>query len=285
MLESLLPSGDEAQTWLTPMLQFGLQVLGAAALLVIGWWLSGFISKRVMRLLERVPRMDATLSPIIASLARYGVLIATLLAVLALFGVPVASFLVLLSGAALAIGLALQGTLSNVASGFLLLILRPFNVGEYITAAGQSGTVREIGLFVTTLQTLEYYMITLPNTAVLTASITNYSRHPFLRTNWSIDVAYDSDLPQAISTIQAVLKADSRILSEPQPQVFVAGFSDSAIQLRIRAAAKSADFWTAEQDLRLALKNRFEAEGIEIPFPQRVVQLRSNGGDKQQSKV
>ena len=106
-----------------------------------------------------------------------------------------------------------------------------------------------------------------------------------MRTNWSIDVAYDSDLPQVINTIQAVLKAESRILSEPQPQVFVAGFSDSAIQLRIRAAAKSADFWTAEQDLRLALKNRFEAEGIEIPFPQRVVQLRSDSGDERQSKA
>ena len=270
-----LPSHEELQVWLNITLVFGLKILGALIVFMFGWWLSGIIDDRLRKHMSLIPRMDSTLVPLLATVIRYSLVFSTFMAVLPILGIPVASFLVLLSGAALAIGLALQGTLANVASGFVLLILRPFNLGDFVAVSDQKGKIVEIGLFVTTLTTLEYRVVTVPNTAVLASTIINYSRNPSLRTNWGIDVAYDTDLPSAVALIREILGEDERILNEPAPEVFVDGFGASAVTIQIRAAAPTSDFWQMERDLRIRIKQRFDKEGITIPFPQRVLHMVS----------
>lgn len=252
---------------------YGLDLVGAIAILVVGWIAAGWVKAAVRNGLSRVPQFDPMVTGVLAALARYLVLVLVVVAVLAQFGVQTASILAVLGTVGLAVGLALQGTLSNVAAGFMLLVLRPFKIGDYIDAEGAAGTVREIGLFTTEFVTFDGVYLVVPNNQIWTKSILNYSRLPTRRLDVQVGVAYDDDIDGALSALMELLRGDERVLKDPEPQVMVAELADSAVSLQLRCWTKTDDYWALLFDLNKQAKARVEAAGCTIPFPQRDVHL------------
>lgn len=255
---------------------YGLEVLGAVTILIVGWIVSGWAKAGTRRALGRVHWMDETVRPIFASIVGYLVLIITLIAVLNQFGVQTASIIAVLGAAGLAVGLALQGTLSNVAAGVMLLFLRPFKVGDFVEAGGASGTVKEVGLFNTELATADNVYIVVPNSSIFSRDISNYSRHATRRLDISVGVAYDVDLTKAMEVLTATLGADGRALADPAPQVMVMELGDSAITINLRFWVNAADYWPCKWAMNKAVKEALDDAGIEIPFPQRVLHMKTD---------
>lgn len=269
--EKLLAESPVLVTWLAGQ---GLNLLVALLIVIAGWTLARWASGAVQRTLERTARADRTLIPVVATLIRYIILIATLIAVLDRFGVQTASLLAVLGAAGLAIGLALQGTLSNVAAGIMLLVLRPFRVGDAVEAAGIGGTVREIGLFATVIVSFDGIWRQVPNSTVWSSTITNFSREPNRRLDITIGIDYDDDADRAIAIIREVVAAEPRILRDPEPVVVVSALGASSVDLLVRAWTTRDDFWKTTWDLQKTLKATLAAEGITIPYPQTVLSLR-----------
>jgi small conductance mechanosensitive channel len=251
---------------------FGVDILGALTILVVGWIIVGWIQRRVTVFLGR-SKVDQTLQPIIASVVRYILMIFILIAVLAQFGVQTASIIAALGAAGLAIGLALQGTLQNIAAGFMLLFLRPFKVGDYIDAEGRTGTVDEIGLFVTQMTTLEGVFVSVPNSQLWGSMIHNYSRLPNRRVDVVVGIAYGDDIESGQAALMALMGSDPRILGDPASQVLVKELADSSVNLNLRCWCKTEDYWDVLFDLTKAAKLEIDAAGLTIPFPQRDVHL------------
>ncbi len=254
-------------------IDYGLDVLGALAILVAGSMVAGWARRSVLRVLNRAPRVDETLKPVIASIVRYGILVFVLIAVLAQFGVQTTSIIALLGAAGLAVGLALQGTLQNIAAGIMLLFLRPFRVGDYIDAEGLSGTVGEIGLFTTHLRTYDGIYLEAPNAKLWNRAILNYSRVEARRLDIVVGISYDDDIDKALAVLLELLTSDARVNAEPAPQVLVKELADSSVNLDLRCWVDAGDYWGLLFDLNKAVKQRLDAEGISIPFPQRDVHL------------
>jgi small conductance mechanosensitive channel len=252
---------------------YSLDMVGAIAILVIGWIVAGWVRLAVRKALARLPRSDATVTSAVSSLARYLVLAVVLIAVLAQFGVQTASILAVLGTAGLAVGLALQGTLSNVAAGFMLLILRPFKIGDYIDAEGVAGTVEEIGLFTTEFVTFDGLYLVVPNGQIWTKAIVNYSRLPTRRLDIAVGIAYGDDIEKAQSALLDLMAGDERVLEEPQPQVMVMALADSSVNLNLRCWATTDDYWQLKFDFTKLAKKRLEEAGCSIPFPQREVHV------------
>lgn len=256
---------------------YGLEIVGAIVLLVVGWTVAGWARRLVARTLARVPRMDETLKPFIAKLVWYAIMIFVVVAVLDKFGVQTTSILALLGAAGLAIGLALQGTLSNVASGVMQLFLRPFNVGDYVDAGGDTGTVVEIGLFNTELKTFDGLCRMIPNSSIWANTITNFSRNPTRRMDIQVGIGYGDDVDGAMKVLLGLLQGDDRILDDPEPMVMVKELGDSAVIINLRGWANSGDYWAAVWDINKAAKVELEAAGYSIPFPQRDIHIVSGG--------
>jgi small conductance mechanosensitive channel len=254
-------------------ISFGLEIAAALAILVLGWWLAGRVQKLILRTLDRLPRMDTTLKPFISSVARYAIIAITLVAVLARLGIQTTSIIAVLGAAGLAIGLALQGTLQNIAAGIMLLLLRPFKVGDYIDAGGIAGTVDEIGLFTTDMTTYDGVYRSVPNASLWNTSILNYSRLPTRRMDIPVGIAYEDDVEKAMTLLLDHLKQDNRVLSEPAPQVLVTGLGESSVDLSLRCWSERTDFWTLKFELNKNAKLWLDTAGISIPFPQRDVHL------------
>ena len=252
---------------------YGLELIAALVILVFGWWLAGRVQRLILRALDRLPRMDATLKPFLSSLARYAIIAVTLVAVLARLGVETTSIIAVLGAAGLAIGLALQGTLQNIAAGIMLLVLRPFKVGDYIDAGGISGTVDEIGLFTTDMTTFDGVYQSVPNSSLWNTSILNYSRLPTRRMDVPVGIAYEDDVERAMALLLEQLKQDERVLEDPAPQVLVTNLGESSVDLRLRCWSESSNFWALKFELNKKVKLWLDAEGISIPFPQRDVHL------------
>ncbi len=259
------------ETYSELALQHGLDILGALILLVVGWILAGWARRALRRALLRLPRADATVSSVLSNLVRYMILVLVIIAVLAQFGVQTASILAVLGTAGLAVGLALQGTLSNIAAGLMLLFLRPFKVGDYIDAEGIAGTVEEIGLFNTEFTTHDGIYRAVPNSQIWSRSILNYSRLPTRRLDLAVGVDYGDDLERALGALRDLLAGDARVLRDPEPQVMVSELADSSVNLNLRCWANTGDFWALKFDLTRQAKERIEGAGCTIPFPQRVV--------------
>jgi small conductance mechanosensitive channel len=251
---------------------WGLRVVGALAVLVVGRMVAGSIRKGVRRLLER-SSVDNTLVPFLSSLVYYLVMAFVLIAVLGLFGIPTASLIALLGAAGLAVGLALQGTLSNFAAGVMLLIFRPFRVGDYIEAAGVAGSVESIAIFATTLNTPDNVRIIVSNSEVYGQIIKNYSANDTRRVDLVLGVSYGDDLDRAARTIEKVVQADSRVLAEPAVTVAVSELADSSVNFVVRPWCKKEDYWSVRFDLTRKLKDELEGAGCSIPFPQTDVHL------------
>jgi small conductance mechanosensitive channel len=263
---------DLVQTIVTVVSTWGLQVLGALAVLIVGRIVAGSLRRVTRRALERA-ELDAVLVPFFANGVYYLTLIAVVIAVLSLFGIETTSLIAVLGAAGLAVGLALQGTLSNFAAGVMLLIFRPFKVGDYVEVAGTAGSVQEVSIFSTVLHTPDNVRITIPNSAVYGDTIKNYAANDTRRNDLVIGISYDDDIARAIETIRKILAADSRVLDDPEPNVAVAELGDSSVNLVVRPWCAGSDYWGLRFDLTRKLKEELEAAGCSIPYPQRDVHM------------
>lgn len=253
------------------LVEYGIGLIAAILILIAGLWLAGRIGQLVRRSLERTGRIDETLAIFLGAMAKYVIIAVTVVAVLAQFGVEISSLLVIFGSAGLAIGLALQGTLGNVAAGAMLMIFRPFRVGDYVEVAGHAGSVKAIGLFVTELATPDNIQIIIPNGAVWGASVVNYSFHPTRRVDLVMGISYGDDIDRAMQVVRDVISADSRIHNDPEPLVAVGNLGQSSVDLTIRAWSAANDYWAVKFDLTKAIKESFDHNGISIPFPTRTV--------------
>ncbi|MEJ2678970.1 MAG: mechanosensitive ion channel [Gemmatimonadota bacterium] len=256
---------------------WGLRVAAAIAILIIGRILAGLVRTGVHKALNRA-KVDVSVARFLGNLAFALVLTFTIVAALAKFGVETASIVGVLAAAGFAVGLALQGSLSNFSAGVMILLFRPFRVGNYVQLAGVGGTVKEVQLFNTILATPDNVMVVVPNGKAYGDIITNYSAYDTRRLDLAIGISYDADIGKAMAAAHEVLKGDSRILPDPEPMVVVSELADSSVNLIVRFWTKGSDYWDVKFDTQRALKEAYDASGIEIPFPQRVVHLIDQKG-------
>jgi small conductance mechanosensitive channel len=255
------------------LIGMGMHVLAAVAILIAGWIIAGTAARMVRKRAERSPTLDVTLAIILAKITRVVVLTVTLIAVLNQFGVQTTSLIALLGAAGLAIGLALQGTLSNVAAGIMLLVLRPFRVGDVIEFSGTLGIVDEIGLFVTKMHRPDNIAMMVPNSQIWGTAIMNYGANATRRIDMVFGISYSDDMEKATSIISKLIEADARCLKDPAPLVAVAELADSSVNIYARPWVNSEDFFNTKLDLTRKVKEHFDAEGISIPFPQQDVHM------------
>ena len=258
--------------WST-VLELGPRVVAALAILAIGYIAARFAGDWARRIVVRTSRIDSTLAPVASAALRYSILIFVIVAALSQLGVQTTSVLAVLGAAGLAIGLALQGTLSNIAAGIMLLWLRPFKEGDYIETGSAAGTVREIGLFATRIDTYDGIYRFVPNASLWNTPVFNYTRNPSRMTDIAIGIGYGSDIEKARQVMLELARSDSRVRSDPPPDVFVDNLGDSAVVLRYRVWIGTANFWPVQRALIEEAKRRLDAAGVEIPFPQRVVHM------------
>ncbi|MEK9832388.1 MAG: mechanosensitive ion channel domain-containing protein [Rhodospirillaceae bacterium] len=250
---------------------YGLNVIGALAIIVIGFIAAGWARRALERALSRSGHVDATIVRFFGSLLRYAIIAFVVIAALQRFGVEATSLVAVFGAAGLAIGLALQGTLSNAAAGVMLLMFRPFKIGDFIDAGGQSGTVKEVGLFTTEMATPDNVKIIVPNGAIWGQAIKNFSGNPTRRVDFLLGIDYGDDINVAMATINRVIGGESRKLDDPAPLVVVGELGDSSVNLIVRIWVNAPDYWDVKFDLTKAFKEQLEADGISIPFPQQVV--------------
>ena len=255
--------------------EWGLKVVGAIAVLVIGRMVAGMIRSGVRKAMTRA-EVDATLIPFVASLVYYLVMAVVIIAVLSLFGIQTTSLIAVLGAAGLAVGLALQGTLSNFAAGVMLLLFRPFKVGDFVEVGGIAGSVVTVKIFSTVMKTPDNIMITVPNSQVWGGTIKNYSGFDTRRIDLVMGIDYGDDIQVAVDTINKIVNADERVLADPAPLIAVANLGDSSVEIVVRPWVNGADYWGARFDLTRQLKEGLEAAGCSFPFPQQDVHMHQD---------
>jgi small conductance mechanosensitive channel len=251
---------------------YGLQVLGAIAILIIGRIAAAIGGRMARRALER-GRADSTLIGFFTSLVRAAIMVFAVIAALQKFGLQTTSFVAVLGAAGLAVGLALQGSLSNFAAGVLLLVFRPFKLGDAVEAGGVAGSVAEIGIFTTTINSWDNKKIIVPNAQITGGTIVNINAHPTRRVDMTAGIGYGDDIGRAKEVLEGILARHPKVLEEPAPVVQVSELGDSSINFVVRPWAKNTDYWAVYFDVQRAIKEEFDAQGISIPFPQRDVHL------------
>ncbi len=266
---------DFAVNWIAQAQHWVLEIVpalaGAVILLIAGWIVAGTAERWFYRSLGAGNRLDETVRRFLSKALRYGVLVMVLVAVLAQFGVQTASIIAALGAAGLAIGLALQGTLQNVAAGIMLIILRPFKVGEFVQAGGLMGTVVEIGMFMTELKTVDGLFLAVPNSQLWSSAITNFSRHGTRRNDLAVGIGYGDDIAKAEKVMLEIASGEERVLGDPEPATFVSELGDSSVVVTLRYWTATTDWWNTSRDLTKAVKTAFDKNGISIPFPQREI--------------
>lgn len=268
-----MPETSEILAMLTLALStWGLKILAGLAILLLGRMAAGLVRKGVRRTLGRA-HFDATLTPFIANLVYAVLMVGILYGAASAVGIPMTGFVAIIGAAGLAVALAFQGTLSNFSSGVMLLTFRPFKVGDFVDAGGVAGTVKEIGVFTTTMATPDNVRIIIPNSAVAGATIKNFSANEERRVDLVVGVSYDDDLNLAMDVINRVLSADGRVLQDPAPVVAVSEMGASSVDFVVRPWVKAGDYWEVRWSLTKALKEELEAAGCSIPYPQRDVHL------------
>ncbi len=262
-------------------IEWGTRLLGAILILIAGWVIGNFFKKRFMGL----TKLDETLRSFLGGFIKYSVLIVSIVTVIGLFGIPMASLLAVMGAAGLAIGLALQGTLANVASGVMLLILRPFKVGDFIAFGAQMGTVKTLGLFGTELATIDNLYIFAPNSAIWGTEIINYSRNTQRRQDIPVGISYSDDINKAMKVLQDVLDKEERLIrtGDKEPIIKVIAMADFSINMIVRVWTKTSDYFDVQWDLNKAIKEAFDKNGITIPFPTRTVEVI--GGNEDAAKA
>lgn len=250
---------------------WGVRVISALLILIAGWVIGSWVRRRIVN----IQKLDKTISSFLGGLAKYMILAVSLIAVLGQFGIQTASLLAVLGAAGLAIGLALQGTLSNVAAGVMMLILRPFGVGDYIEFGSTGGTVISLGLFGAELNTPDNKYVFAPNSRIWGNEITNFTRNKQRRQDIAVGISYDSDIDKAIKTVNKVLEKETRLIPTKgkEPIIVVDAMADSSVNLKVRVWSKTEDFFVVQWDLKKAIKEALDKDGISIPFPTRTLEI------------
>lgn len=246
-------------------------VLAAILILTVGWIIAAWLGRRVTAIGTRSRHLDDTLFNFLGSIVRYVILGFTALIVLNTFGVQTTSVVAAVGAAGLAIGLALQGTLSNVAAGVMLILFRPLKIGDFVEVAGKMGTVKDVTLNFTELANLSNVQVIIPNSEVWGNTIDNYSVYPTRRAEWTFGVGYGANLKRAEEVIHATIMADERSLTEPKPFVQVNNLNDSSVDFLVRVWCNSGDYFQYQADMKRRVKEALDAEGIDIPFPTRTI--------------
>jgi len=259
-------------------MEYGMKIIGALAVLIIGMWLAKMIKKGVVRLMQK-RNVDPTLVSFATSLLYMMLKVFVVIAALEKLNVKTTSFVAILGAAGLAVGLALQGSLSNFAAGVLMIIFKPFKVGDFVEAGGTTGAVQEISIFTTIINTPDNKKTIVPNSKVMGDSITNFNANGTRRVDLVAGIGYGDDIDKAKAVLEGILAADDRILKDPAPTVAVVEMADSSVNLVVRPWTTGVNYWGVYFDTNESIKKRFDAEGITIPFPQRDVHLYEHKED------
>jgi small conductance mechanosensitive channel len=255
---------------------WGLKVIAALAIFIVGRWIAMMVRRGIRRMMERTS-VDPIIIGFVTSIVYIALLAFVVIAALGQLGIQTTSFIAILGAAGLAVGLALQGSLANFAAGFLMIIFRPFKVGDFIEGAGVAGIVDAIHIFTTTLRTGDNKTIIVPNAKLSGDNIINFSAQETRRVDMTVGVAYDADLAKVKTVLNEIISEDDRIHGDPAPQVAVAELADSSVNLVVRAWTDTGDYWAVKCDLTESIKTRFDEAGIGIPFPQRDIHIVSGG--------
>ncbi|MEJ4045466.1 small-conductance mechanosensitive channel MscS [Erwinia sp. SLM-02] len=253
------------------LLSYAVNIVAAIAIIIIGMLVARIVSNTINRLM-RARHLDATVADFLSALVRYGIIAFTLIAALGRVGVQTASVIAVLGAAGLAIGLALQGSLSNLAAGVLLVTFRPFRTGEFIDI-GVMGTVQNVQIFSTTLKTADGKIVVVPNGKIIAGNITNFSREPERRNEFIIGVAYDADVEEVITLLRGIVEAEPRVLQDRGVQIGLNEMAPSSLNFVVRCWSKAGDLQQVYWDLMKEFKNALDAKEIGIPYPQMDVHL------------
>jgi len=247
-------------------------VIYAGIIVGAGW----YAGKTVENIIQKIKQLDSTIRSFLGGIAKYGIFVVAIVAVLQIFGFPTASLLAVLGAAGLAIGLALQGTLSNISAGVMLLILRPFNIGDFISCSDVKGTVKTLGLFATELSTLENTYMFVPNSRLWNADIENFSRNKTRRQDIVFGISYGDDINKAFKVIEKAIKAEKRItttVKDKKPQIMVSNLGESSVDITLRIWSATSDVLSLKVDTIKGVKEALDKEGISIPFPTRTIEM------------
>jgi small conductance mechanosensitive channel len=251
---------------------YGLRVIGAIVIFVVGRWVAKGVSKVIRRVMTK-SKTDETLVSFVTNLSYVALLAFVIIAALNRLGIQTASFIAVLGAAGLAIGLALQGSLGNFAAGVLMIIFKPFKVGDFIEGAGTAGVVEEIQIFTTQLKTPDNKTIIVPNAKMTADNITNFNVKGTRRVDFVFGIGYDDDIDKARSIIKEIIDQDERVLKDQEPVIVVSELADSSVNFTVRAWTSSGDYWSFYFDTMEKVKKQFDAQEISIPFPQRDIHV------------
>ena len=251
---------------------YGLKIVAAIVIFIVGRWVARALKRLAVRMMKKAD-VDQTLISFVGNLTYIALLVFVIIAALNQLGIQTTSFIAIIGAAGLAIGLALQGSLANFAAGVLMIIFRPFKVGDYVEAAGVAGVVEQVQIFTTQLKTPDNKTLIIPNASVTGGTITNYSAKDTRRVDMVIGVGYGDDLKKVREILEDILAKDDRILEDPAPTIGVLELGDNSVNFAVRPWVKTEDYWAAYFDVTETVKRRFDEEGISIPFPQRDVHL------------
>jgi len=265
-MEDLMP---KIMDWATV---YGIKIIGALAIIIIGRIVVGILTGVVRRMMKR-SNADETLVKFVVSLTKIALLTFIFIAALGTLGVQTASFIAVIGAAGLAIGFALQGSLANFASGVMIIIFRPFKAGDYIEAGGVGGSVEAVHIFNTIMKTPDNKKVIVPNSKITGDNIINYSAKEERRVDLIFGIGYGDDIKKAKNTLEQILAADERVLKDPAPMVAVSELADSSVNFVVRPWVKTADYWNVYFDITEKVKLTFDEQGISIPFPQTDVHL------------
>ncbi|ETA52517.1 mechanosensitive ion channel family protein [Ponticoccus alexandrii] len=275
LMNTELVNGTSISDLLT--LEFLAQALGgvvaALLLLMVSFMVANWVRRRIRAIGENNPKLDITLFHFLGNLARYTVLALAALVILNTFGVQTTSIIAALGAAGLAVGLALQGTLSNVAAGVMIIIFRPIKIGDFVEIGGEMGTVKDITLNTTELASLGNVQIIVPNSEVWGNVIENYSTYPERRAEWTFGVGYGANLAKAEQVIRDTIMADERSMSDPEPFIQVNALNDSSVDFLVRVWVGTDDYFQYQADMKRAVKEALDREGVDIPFPTRTLHV------------
>jgi len=266
-MESELPNID-----VSLLQQFGINAILAVVIFFVGRWLVNLAVKVVKKMMAAADIED-TLEHFLGNLLYYMLMAAVVIATINQLGVETTSLLAVVATAGLAIGLALQGSLSNFASGVMIVGFRPYKVGDFIEAGGVSGTVEQVQIFTTVLRTGDNRQVIVPNSQIMAGDITNYSANPTRRVDLVASCSYDDDLDHVRKVLEGIVADDDRVLDEPATSIAVTELGDSSVNFIVRPWVKSGDYWAVRCDMTEQIKKRFDAEGLSIPYPQRDVHV------------
>ncbi len=251
---------------------YGIKIVGAIAIIILGRIAIGIIGKIVHRMMTK-GKVDETLTKFVVSLTRIALMVFIIIAAMGTLGVQTASFVAVIGAAGLAIGFALQGSLSNFASGVMLVIFRPFRAGDYVEAGGTAGVIEAVQIFNTQFKTPDNKKVIVPNSQITGGSIINYSAKDTRRVDLVFGIGYGDDIKKAKALLMQILTEDSRVLKDPAPTVAVLELGDSSVNFAVRPWVATADYWAVYFDITEKVKLTFDREGVSIPFPQRDVHL------------